>query len=149
MVERFEKFSFAISDITHYLHKIAADEMRKHGLRWPHAVCLVVLSRFEEGVTATELCEICGRDKADISRAISLLTEKGLVTKEGTKQNYRALIKLTQEGRAASEQIRERVRLAVEIVSKNVSDEHRAVFYEVLEAIGKNLQTISEQGLPE
>ena len=149
IIERFEKFSLAIAEITHYLHKIAADEMSKYELKWSHALCLMVLSRFRQGITATKLCELCGRDKADVSRAIALLREKGLVEKNDVVPKYRATIMLTEAGFLAADHIRERAKVAVETASRGVSDDQRAVFYEVLDVIVNNMQTMSEQGVPE
>ena len=36
--------------------------------------------RMEDGVTGPQLCELCGRDKSDVSRTIAILQEKGFVT---------------------------------------------------------------------
>lgn len=149
MISRFERFSSAISEISRYWHKIAADEMTKYGLKGPHAVYLITMYRYSDGITSAQLCELCRRDKSDVSRAISVMEEKGLIKREGVNQNlYRALLKLTDEGRTAAEHICERARIAVETAGTGISDEHRIIFYETLELIASNLQTISEEGLP-
>lgn len=150
MVERFERFSFAISEISRYWHKISADEMEKYGLKGSHSVYLLAMLRFPEGITATQICEYCGKDKADVSRMISIMEKKGLVKKEGIHQNlYRGVFKLTDEGRTAAMHVRQRASLAVELGGKDLSDENRAVFYESLESIADNLRSISREGLPE
>lgn len=149
MIQRFERFSLAISEISRYWHKIAADEMEQYGLKGPHVVYLVTMYRHPEGLTAARLGELCGRDKADVSRTMSLMEKKGLIVREGGSQNlYRALLKLTQEGRQAAEFVRERASVAVELAGGQIPDEKRAVFYETLELIASNLQAISEEGLP-
>ena len=149
MVDRFERFSFAISEIHRFWHKIASDEMTKLGLKGPHVVYLVALKRFPEGVTASELSEICGRDKSDVSRAITAMEEKGLVKKQGSKQNlYRALLRLTHEGKIAATHVSKRAALAVEMGGKGLSDEERDVLYVTLERIASNLSDISRKGLP-
>ncbi|MEE1026800.1 MAG: MarR family winged helix-turn-helix transcriptional regulator [Acutalibacteraceae bacterium] len=149
MVNRFERFSFAISEIHRFWHKIASDEMTKLGLKGPHVVYLVALKRFPEGVTASELSEICGRDKSDVSRAITAMEEKGLVKKQGSKQNlYRALLRLTHEGKIAATHVSKRAALAVEMGGKGLSDEERDVLYVTLERIASNLSDISRKGLP-
>ena len=45
MIERFERFSFAISEISRYWHKITATEMEKYGLKGaqPHLTTSCVL----------------------------------------------------------------------------------------------------------
>ncbi len=150
MVDRFERFSFAIFEISKYWHKLAADEMAKYGLKGPHATYLTTLYRYEEGVTAPQLCELCGKDKSDVSRMISILEEKGLVTKEVVNQSlYRGLLKLTEEGKVAAEHVCERASLAVEMAGKDLSVEERQVFYAALESIATNLREICKEGLPE
>ena len=150
MIERFERFSFSITEIVNYLHKIAADEMSKFGLKWPHAIYLITMyKKRDEEVTAAGLCEISGRDKADVSRAINAMISRGLIEKANNQQNYRVALKLTPEGEMVAAHISERAKLAVEVVSQGVTEEQRSNFYEVLEVIGGNLQKMSENGLPE
>jgi DNA-binding MarR family transcriptional regulator len=150
LISRFERFSYAISRIYHYWHKIAAVEMANYGLKGPHAIYLVAMHRYPEGITAAQLCELCGKDKSDVSRAISLMEEKGLVRRDGTGQSmYRARLILTEDGSHAAEQVCRRAALAVENTGGSISEEHRAVLYKVLEQIAENLRIISNEGLQE
>ena len=150
MVDRFERFSFAISEISRYWHKITADEMEKYGLKGPHSVYLTAMYRYPNGITAPQLCELCGKDKSDVSRAMSLMEQKGLALKEGTYHNrYGGVFKLTEKGMAAAEQVRQRASLAVQIAGEDLSAENRAVFYESLEKIAAKLRDISKEGLPQ
>ncbi len=148
MVDRFEKFSFAISEIYRYWHKLAAEAMEKRGLKGPYAVYFTTMYRFPEGITAAALSEQCSRDKADVSRAVSLLEKKGLIIKITANNNpYRARLKLTEEGKKLAEYINEKAKIAVEKGGKGLSAEHREIFYSSLELICKNLQTLTEKGL--
>ena len=147
MVNRFERFSVAISDISRYWHKIAAEEMEKHGLKGTHSIYLTTLYRCPEGITAARLCELCGRDKAEVSRTVSVMEEKGLILRQG--RSYRALLLLTEAGKEAAEHVRSRAALAVELAGKGLTDDQRANFYYALELITDNLQRVSEAGLPE
>ena len=150
MVERFERFSLAIFEISKHWHKIAAEEMAKYGLKGPHATYLLTISRFEEGITAPQLCELCGKDKADVSRMMTIMEQKGLVTKESVHQNmYRGVFKLTDEGKEATEHVRQRASLAVELAGKDLDEEKRTIFYEALDSIVLNLREISKEGLPQ
>ena len=146
MIDRFERFSLVISEISRCWHKIAADEMEKHGLKGNHAVYLTTLYRFPEGITAARLSELCCRDKADVSRMMSIMEKKALVVKVGS--SYRAQLKLTDAGLEAAEHVRDRANIAVKNASHGLSEEKRAVLYEALELIMTNLQTICEEGLP-
>lgn len=150
MVDRFERFSLSIFEISRYWHKITAVEMEKYGLKGPHAVYLVTMYRYPDGVTSTQLCKLCGKDKSDVSRMMSIMEKKGLVTKEGIYQNlYRGVFKLTAAGKIAAEHVLQRISLAVEIAGKGLNEERRAIFYETLELIASNLRTISKEGLPQ
>ena len=150
MVERFEKFSFLISEVSKHWHKITSDEMEKYGLKGPHSVYLITMYRYPEGLTSPQLCELCGKDKSDVSRMMSIMEKKGIVKKEGIHQNlYRGVFKLTQEGMEAAEHLVKRVNLAVELAGKELSDENREIFYNALETISTNLRQISKDGLPE
>jgi DNA-binding MarR family transcriptional regulator len=150
MTSRFARFSYAISQITHYWHKIAADEMARYGLKGPHAVYLVALSSQTQGLTATELGELCGKDKADVSRAVSQLEQRGFVVRESAGKNrYRAPLRLTETGREAAEQVCGRADLAVSIAGKELTDADREVLYRSLGLIAHNLRAMSREGLPQ
>lgn len=150
MIDRFERFSYAISEISRHWHKIAADEMAQHGLKGPHATYLTAIYRHEEGLTAAQLCELCGKDKSDVSRMMAIMEQKGLVQKEGIHLNgYRGKFLLTEAGTSAAEHVCRRASLAVELAGRELTDEQRAVFYEVLETIAANLREISKEGLPD
>lgn len=149
MLDRFERFSLSIFEITRHWHKITSDEMEKYGLKGTHCVYLLAMHQHPEGVTATQLVELCGRDKADVSRMVSIMEQKGLVTREGVAKNlYRGLLKLTAEGIAAAEFVCRRVMVAVELASKGLDDMGRTIFYDALELIAGNLRKISSEGLP-
>lgn len=150
MINRFEKFSFGVSEISKHWHKLAADEMEKLGLKGNHSVYLMAMSRFDDGVTAPTLCELCGKDKSDVSRMMAIMEEKGMVVKEGIYQNrYGGVFKLTDKGKIAADTLKKRIALAVELAGNDVSDEKRAIFYEVLDSISGNLKILAKNGLPE
>ena len=149
MLDRFERFSFAISELSRYWHKITADEMESYGLKGPYVVYFTTLYRYPEGLSAVKLGELCCRDKADVSRAISVLEKKGLIMKDKSKKSqYRAPIILTEEGRHLAEDMIRKANKAVELGGMGLTDEHREIFYNSLELITKNLQALSEEGLP-
>ena len=150
MIDRFERFSVAIAEISRAWHKLATEEMKKYGLRGSHAIYLTTLYSHEDGLTAPQLCELCGRDKADVSRMMTIMEEKGLVTKEGDNRNrYRGVLKLTEDGRRAAEFVQRRAGVAVEHAGGALTDAQRAVFYEALEHIAQNLNDLCKDGLPE
>ena len=149
MLERFARFSYAIFEISRCWHKLAAEEMAKYNLKGPYAVYLVAMWRSPGRITSAQLSELCSRDKADVSRAVSLMEQKGLIKREcpGSKL-YRALLTLTEEGIQAAQHVCQRASLAVEYAGKGYSDADREIFWQVLDTIASNLQTLSKEGIP-
>ena len=150
MIHRFERFSFAIAEINRCWHKITTDEMEEYGLKGSYSVYFTTLYRYPQGLTAVQLGELCGRDKADVSRTVAVLAKKQLIRRaaDGAKV-YRAPLMLTQEGRALAERINEKAMTAGDYASQGRSEEKRAVFHEALELITTNLQNMSKEGLPQ
>lgn len=147
MEDRFERFSFSIFEISRCWHKIAAEEMEKYQLKGPHAIYLTAMCRHPEGITSAQLGEICGRDKGDVSRSVAIMEEKGLLERVG--KHYRALLKLTEAGKAAAKAVYSRAAVAVEHAGRGYTQEQRENFYQVLETVTQNLTVLSKAGLPE
>lgn len=147
MIDRFEKFSLAISEIWRYWHKLATTVMKEHGLKGPLAVYFTTLYRFPNGITAAELSSLCSRDKADVSRMITLLEKRGLVQRiDNTNNSYKIPVVLTDEGVKIAEDINQKVMEAVEKGGEGLSESEREVFYNSLDLISENLQNLTEKG---
>ena len=150
MFDRFSRFSYAITEISRHWHRLAADEMARYGLKGTHSIYLLTLFQYPEGLTAPQLCETCDRDKADVSRMMAIMEEKGLVCKECTgNSKYRGIFRLTEEGAAAAKHVRDRANLAVELAGKDLTPENREIFYTSMESILVNLRQMSKDGLPD
>ena len=150
MLNRFTRFSLAISEINRCWHKLAAEEMAKYQLNSPHAVYLTTLYLYEEGITAARLGELCCKNKADVSRMVSILEQKGLVRREAVGGNlYRARLLLTEEGKEAARHVQSRAALAVELIGSGMTDADRDTFYRCLDQITGNLQSLCKEGLPQ
>ena len=150
MVERFERFSLAITEISRSWRRLATEEMEKYGLKGTHATYLTNIARFENGVTVPQLCELSGKDKSDASRMIAILEEKGFVEKKVVGGSlYRGLLVLTEKGREAAEHVAFRAGKAVAYAGKDLTDENRAVFYQALDSIVQNLKQLDQEGIPE
>ncbi len=151
MIERFEHFTYATNEIAKFWRKLAGDEMKKHGLKSPHAIYFTILANHTEtGLTATQMCELSGRDKADVSRMFALMEEKGLVVKKGVHQNlYNGVFTLTEEGLRIAESVKQRAAKAVEIAGKDLTEEARENFYHSLDSIVENLRVLTMKGIPE
>ncbi len=131
MLDRFERFSFSIFEITRCWRKLASEELSKYGLKSPHATYLTTMYKYSDGITVPRLCEISGKDKSDASRMIAILEEKGLAQKKVADGSlYRGLWVLTDQGKKAAQEISLRASRAVEIA-------------------GKDLTELSREGIPE
>lgn len=150
MLSRFEQFTSSISAINRYVQKIERDEMEKYGLKGAYAQYLLAMERYPAGITAAELSEICDKDKAAVSRAVTDLEKKGLLIRETVTDNmYRALLKLTEGGHEAAKFVKERAVLAVEMAGEGLSEHDRKIMYLSLTKISQKIQMISKEGIPE
>ena len=150
MLNRFSRFSLAIAEIDRCWHKLASMEMARYDLGSPHAVYLITLYDYPEGITAARLSKLCCKNKADVSRMVSILEKKSLVRKETVNGNlYRAKLLLTEDGRKAAEHVRKQAAVAVEMAGVDLSGEARESFYTVLEQIAAKLPSLTKEGLPQ
>ena len=143
-MDRFETFSLALFNMSRYWNRLAAEEMEKYGLKGAHAFYLVTVLRHDGDVTASQLCELCGKDKADVSRAVAKMAEIGLLERVGSNP-YRAKLKLTGQGIAAAQAVRETAQTIVDRVGGDLTEENRAVFYEVLASVTANLEKLCKE----
>lgn len=148
MISKYEHFSLSVSRIYHDIQRIERTEMEAFGLKGPHAQTLLAMQRYPKGITAVQLCEICDKDKAAISRSVAELEEAGMVSRNCNNGTYyRAPLVLTEKGLEAARIVDEKARLAVEQAGVGLEDEERQVFYRVLALIAENLHTICRDGL--
>lgn len=148
MIGKFEVFSLSLTKIMSDWNRIASEEMKPYDLKGSYVVYLIALYKHPEGLTAANLCELCGKDKAEVSRAISAMEKKNIVSRINTTVNgYRANITLTEQGRVATTALRERIKLAIIKGEEGLTEEQIESFYTSLEIIGKNLRKISKEGL--
>ena len=149
MLERFETFTFSIYEIQRCWNKIASEGMEQFGLKGSYAVYLIAMRRFPEGVTAARLSSLCGRDKADVSRAAAVLESQGLISKEtGSGNLYRAKLMLTERGAAVTEEIARKAEYAEKAAGSGLTEDERENLYKSLEIIRQNLRELAKDGIP-
>ena len=148
MVERYAKFTASVSRISNCIQKIESEAMGKYGLTGSCAQYIAAMSDSTEGLTVSQLSEICMKDKAAVSRSVAQLEEKGLVCRNSQGRNvYRAPIMLTEKGKCVAEYVAQRAAVAVEIAG--LDDSERQKMYFALDLVAKNLTEICKEGLPE
>lgn len=146
MLHRYEEFCGYVSNIYRSVQKIQADEMKKFGLKGSLAQYLQAMYHHSEGLTATDLCKLCDKDKAAVSRALLEMEQKGLAERPG-ESGYRIPVRLTQKGQKTAGDVCRRITAAVEAAGKGLDAEQRAVCYRALGLIASNLQQMEKDGL--
>lgn len=139
-MDRFQEFANLIIDLNRCIQRIKENEMKQFGLKASDTMCLYQLSQ-NDGLTATQLTELCSEDKAAISRTLKKLLEKNLVHCHipENKRSYRTVYHLTDEGRKLSDAINERVKQALSTGGAGFSEENRENMYKVLDIVRTNL----------
>ena len=97
-------------------------------------------------MTAAELTKFLGKNKAEVSRTVADLEEKGLIVKTSGSVNYRVRLCLTEEGKAVSDDLSRTLDEVVFFVGQGVNDEEREILYRSLESINDNLATLINEG---
>jgi len=138
MIERFRTFVSGITACYRYIQRIKSMEMTEFDLKGTHVMCIFFLHHNPDGLTATQLCQLCAEDKAAISRTLSTLNSRGY-TVSGEKK-YRANIKLTEAGVEIARKLDGLIGQWVGFGGDGLTDEERTVFYRALEKISANLR---------
>ena len=141
MIERFETFVIAITEIYKAIQKIKIQQMAEIGLKGTHVMCLFFLKEHAYGLTSAELSQLCHEDKAAISRILKELSQKDLISIEDKK--YRSKITLTDTGTIVTDTMYKKIVNAVNLAAKGYSKEERDIFYRVLLQVAENLKTES------
>ena len=68
MQDRFERFVVSITELHRYLQKLKELEMGQMDLKAGYTMCLYYLGKHPEGLTATQLTELCKEDKVPVFR---------------------------------------------------------------------------------
>jgi len=124
--------------------KLKEKAMAPYSLGGVHTRCIRSLSINPEGLTRMQLASRCGVDKAQISRIIAELYDKGYITDASVKSGYKNKIILTDSGFSAAEEINRLILNINDFVSGDIPEEKIRIFYEVFEQICENLKKAEE-----
>lgn len=142
MEERFKTFTVLIAGINRCIRKIKTEEMAELGLKSPHVSCLYYLYK-ADSLTATELCEICEEDKANISRSIKHLEENGyIICNSKTAKRYQSPLGLTEKGREVGAVVADKIDRILDLAGEGLNENDRVRLYRSLSLINDNLQQI-------
>ena len=138
--DRFMRFSIAMETISKNVQRYKNEQLSPFGLKSMHLMFLYCLGQAENGLTATELSKSCGVDKAFISRMAADLRSMGYIgSVDQDGGHYKKRLELTERGWEIIADINDRINLAVEKVTADVSREHLEIFYAVLEQMNGNI----------
>lgn len=144
MKERFEAFTVLVAGINRCIYKIKTEEMVEFNLKSSHVSCLYYLYK-AKFLTAKELCDMCGEDKANISRSIKYLEMAGFIVGEDANQKrYQSALSLTEKGEEVGKKIAEKVDRILNEASSGLDEESRVVMYKSLSLIYNNLNKICD-----
>ncbi len=144
MDERFQAFTVLITGISRSIHRIKTVEMSEFELRSSHVSCLYYLYK-KGSLTAREICDLCEEDKANISRAVRFLEEKGYIAcPEAAGKRYQTQLELTDKGREIGAKIVEKIDRVLAVASDGLTEEEREIMYKGLIAVNNNLNKLCE-----
>lgn len=104
----FEIFPVYIADVLKKMHKMQAESLEDYSLSAIHAPYMTTLDAHAEGLTMAELSKILKLDKANTSRAMNELLDKGFDEKAEDKKK-KSVLRLTESGLAAAAALTERM----------------------------------------
>ena len=86
-MDGFERFSSSLFGVARGWNKLATSVMKEYDLKGVYAFYLFALNEYDGSLTSADLANVCGRDKADVSRAVTTLEARGLLKREGNSSN--------------------------------------------------------------
>ena len=143
MLSKFENFSLGMHEVYSSIHKCESKEMAKYGLKGTYVRYLVAMLLCPDGLTISQLCEVCDQDKAAVSRAVSELVGREFIWRDNPRGNhYRARLKLTERGIALAKEVCGSGESVFEEAVEVLNEEQKAEFFNLMDVISKNMHGI-------
>ena len=142
--DNFERFAQMLSTASKSIFRLKSRCMSKYGLSSTHTLCLRSLYENAGGMTKSEISDYCDIDKAQITRIMGELVDKGYVVADKSMRAYNRKFLLTEEGLAITEEINGTVETVVKYVNQDIPKEDIEHFYAVFEAINEKLKSSEE-----
>ena len=134
---RFARFEGYIGSAAKSIARLKAARMAHFHLSAAHTSCLLRLLAAPDGLTQTGLREALGMDRAQISRVLRQLEEKGYVASGGT--GYNRAYRLTQSGLSVAREVDGIVTDVLTFVSGGIPEAEIEAFYRTFAIITENL----------
>lgn len=148
---RFILFAGLINSVTKSVQAMKMMKMARYGLSAAHTNCLCRLAEAPEGLTQGELADLEMMDKAQVSRVLRELEEKGYAARAG-EGAYKRRYVLTPLGIATTEEMEGILLDLNRFVSRDIPEEDLEVFYRTMRTIAENIgkaETLMAEGKEE
>ena len=138
---RFELFCSLTSSAAKSIARLKAARMDAFDLSAAHTQCLCLLHEaMPEGLTQAELSRRIGMDRAQVSRVLRALRERGYLPDE-PQTGYQRRYALTAAGMAAANAVQSIVAQVHAYVSEGIPREDLLCFYRTFERIALRLES--------
>lgn len=145
---RFARFEGYISSAARSISRLKAARMGRFHLSAAHTSCLLRLLAAPDGLTQTGLRETLGLDRAQVSRVLHQLGDRGYVSSDGT--GYNRVYRLTPSGLRVSHEVDGIVSEVLSFVSGAIPEQEIKAFYHTFSIITANLaRAESRFGVPQ
>ena len=145
--DRLDEFMTLVVGASRCVTKLKSRYMSKYGLGSTHTMCIRKLYASKSGLTRTQIADKCELDKAQVSRIIGELAQKGFVSEGSDTSSYKRRVTLTDEGKKTAEEINDAVLRINTYVSQEIPEEDVETFYRVFDHIYKNLKIAEESNM--
>ena len=143
--ERFSAFTVLVANINRCIRRIKAEEMAEFDLKSPHVSCLYYLHAMGP-LTAKALCDVCGEDKAALSRSLEHLEALGYIEcAASSKKRYKSPLALTESGREIAARLVEKIDGVLSLAGEGMDEGEREVMYRCLAIVNDNLIDICDR----
>lgn len=140
---RFEIFSTSVSQLLKTVQSLKSKKMAQYGLKGTNALCLCQILESGSGLTAIELARQGEIDKAQVSRCMAELIERGYVYRDDQNgRRYKQKYRLTPEGTAVATDINDVVSSIQSTIHKDVTAEELDAFYRTLYKLCDNFNEL-------
>lgn len=139
---RFILFTGLINGTMKSIQAMKMMKMERYGLSAAHTNCLCRLAERPEGLTQGELAELEMMDKAQVSRVLRELEQKGYVARDSGAGAYKRRYVLTSLGVDTTAEM-ERILLSLNLyVSRDIPEGDLEVFYRTMTTIAENIAEV-------
>ena len=138
-------YTTVLSRVLKKIHLAKSQLMAQYDLKNTTATCLCELWNAPEGLIASELSQLCEMDKAQVSRCIAELVEKGFVYRDSREgQCYRQRHFLTESGKQIANKIVKETEEAKNRMLQGLTAEQVESFCRVIDVIEANVEDFLE-----